>query len=251
MGGMGYIGDKAHSYDVMVGSSQIVANVVECSVEWKVGKSFYASSACVYNMHLQSKEYNCSLRECDAYPSMPDLLYGWQKLFSEQMYQAAQEQYGLNIRIARFHNIFGIEGTWDGGKEKAPAALSRKLAKAKEFDVIDVWGTGNQVRSFLYVDECLEGVMRLMESECDEPINIGSDEWITINDLALMIANIADKHITIKNDLTKPQGVAGRNSDNAMIFEKLGWKPSRPLREGIEKTYNWINQQVHGTPKDI
>jgi GDP-D-mannose 3',5'-epimerase len=245
MGGMGYIGDKSHSYDIMVGSSQIVANIIECCVEWKVKKSFYSSSACVYNMHLQETEGNCSLKESDSYPAMPDLMYGWQKLFSEQMYQAAKEQHGLDIRIARFHNIFGHEGTWDGGKEKAPAALSRKIAYAKDFDTIEVWGTGNQVRSFMFVEECIEAVMRLMDSDCDEPINIGSDEWITINDLALLIADIADKHITIKNDLTKPQGVAGRNSDNTMIEQKLGWKPSRSLRSGLEITYNWINQQAN------
>lgn len=245
MGGMGFIGDEKQSYDIMIGSSQIISNIIQASVQHRVPNHFYSSSACVYNMYIQ-EELTASLKEADAYPAMPDLVYGWQKLFSEQMYQAAAKSYDfLNIRIARFHNIFGTEGTYDGGKEKAPAALSRKVAKAKDGDEIEVWGSGKQVRSFLYIDECLEGIERLMRSDCKEPINIGSDESISINDLAQMVIDISGKKLKIKN-VEGVVGVQGRNSDNTMIFEKLGWKPTQRLFVGMEKTYKWINEQVNG-----
>lgn len=237
MGGMGFIGDPRHSYDVMIGSSQIVANVIESSVECGVKKSFYSSSACVYNQSFQEIGGGGSLSENMAYPSNPDLIYGWQKLFSEQMYQASK----LDIRIARFHNIFGPEGTYKGGKEKAPAALCRKVALSN--GEVEIWGDGEQTRSFLYIDECIEGVRRLMESDFKEPLNIGSDEMISINDLAKMVAEIAGKQITL-NHIEGPQGVRGRNSDNTLIFEKLGWKPSMPLMDGIIDTYHWIKSQV-------
>lgn len=239
MGGMGYIGDEKHSYDIMVGSSQIVSNVIGCSVKYGVNKHFYSSSACVYNMYKQETE-NVSLKESDAYPAMPDLTYGWQKLFSEQMYRAALS---LDVRIARFHNIFGEKGTWDGGKEKAPAALCRKIAKAKDGDEIEVWGSGMQTRSFLYIDECLEGIERLMRSNCKEPINIGSEESISINDLAKMIIDISGKNLSIKN-IDGVVGVQGRNSDNSFIEKELGWKPTQPLRIGVHKLYNWVNEQA-------
>ena len=245
MGGMGYIGDKSHSYDVMVGSTQIVANIIECCVNYKVSKTFYSSSACVYNMYKQETTDNVSLKEEDAYPSMPDLIYGWQKLQSEIMYQAANEQYGLNIRIARFHNIFGEEGTWDGGKEKYPAAISRKVAQAKDGETISIWGDGKQTRSFLHISECITGIMKLMQSDCIEPLNIGSDELVSINQVADMVIKLSGKDLTIEHDTSKPQGVRGRNSNNEKIFQKLGWKPSKPFIEGIEKTYNWINNQVN------
>lgn len=242
MGGMGYIGDEKHSYDIMIGSSQIVSNIIQCSIEFGVMKHFYSSSACVYNMHKQETT-NVSLKECDAYPAMPDLIYGWQKLFSEQMYQAAAKTYPLDVRIARFHNIFGTNGTWEGGKEKAPAALSRKVAMAKDGDRIEVWGSGMQERSFLYIDECLDGVEKLMESDCVEPINIGSDECISINNLAQMVIDISGKDLSIKN-IEGNVGVQGRNSNNEMIFDKLGWRPAASLKQGMIVLYNWIRGQV-------
>lgn len=244
MGGMGYIGDKSHSYDVMVGSTQIVCNLIQCCVDFKVKKTFYSSSACVYNMYKQETTENVSLKESDAYPAMPDLVYGWQKLQSEIMYQAANEQHGLDIRIARFHNIFGEEGTWDGGKEKYPAAISRKVAQAKDGETISIWGDGKQTRSFLHVSECIDGIMKLMESDCIEPLNIGSDELVSINQVADMVIGISGKDLTIEHDISKPQGVRGRNSDNEKIFKTLGWKPTKYFKEGIEKTYHWVNQQV-------
>lgn len=243
MGGMGYIGDEKHSYDIMVGSTQIVTNIIECSIDFKCKKIFFSSSACVYNEFLQVDKDNCSLEEDMAYPAHPDLVYGWQKLFSEHLMLAAKDK--IDIRIARFHNIFGIEGTWDGGKEKAPAAICRKVAQAKDGESINIWGDGLQTRSFLYIDECLEGVVRLMNSDYNKPINIGSDELISINDLAKMVIEISGKNLTIEHDLTKPQGVRGRNSDNTLCEQVLGWKPSKSLREGMEKTYSWINQQVN------
>lgn len=246
MGGMGYIGDKSHSYDVMVGSTQIVCNLIQCCVDFKVKKTFYSSSACVYNMYKQETTENVSLKESDAYPAMPDLVYGWQKLQSEIMYQAANEQHGLDIRIARFHNIFGEEGTWDGGKEKYPAAISRKVAQAKDGETISIWGDGKQTRSFLHVSECIDGIMKLMESDCIEPLNIGSDELVSINQVADMVIGISRKDLTIEHDISKPQGVRGRNSDNEKIFKTLGWKPTKSFKEGIEKTYHWVNKQVNG-----
>ena len=244
MGGMGYIGDKSHSYDVMVGSTQIVSNIIECCVNYNIKKSFYSSSACVYNMYKQETTDNVSLKESDAYPAMPDLVYGWQKLQSEIMYQSAYEQYGLNIRIARFHNIFGEKGTWDGGKEKYPAAICRKVAMAKDGDTISIWGDGNQTRSFLHIDSCIEGIIKLMESNCTEPLNIGSDELVSVNEVAEMVIKISGKNLKIEHDLTKPQGVRGRNSDNTLILEKLGWKSKSKLIDGITATYSWINKQV-------
>jgi GDP-D-mannose 3', 5'-epimerase len=246
MGGMGYIGSSSHSYDIMVGSTLIVSNVLDCCVEHRVKKLFYSSSACVYNENKQLIEDSDALRESDAYPAQPDLMYGWQKLFSELAYVSAFEQHGLNVRVARFHNIFGTEGVWSGGKEKAPAALCRKVALAKDGTEIEVWGDGKQRRSFLYIDECLEGVERLMNSDSNAPLNIGSEESVSINELAEMVIKISGKQLSIKNDLTKPQGVRGRNSDNEKCLEVLGWKPSEKLYAGLEKTYNWVNDQIYG-----
>jgi nucleoside-diphosphate-sugar epimerase len=244
MGGMGFIGDTKWSYNIMVGSTQIVANILDWSASSKRTKHFYSSSACVYNMNLQ-EQTNVSLKEADAFPSMPDLMYGWQKLQSELMYKAANEQWGTPIRIARFHNIFGEEGTWDGGKEKYPAAICRKVTKAENGDTISIWGDGLQTRSFLHVSECIEGIMKLMESDCIEPLNIGSDELVSVNEVADMVIKLSGKDLKIEHDLTKPQGVRGRNSNNELIYQKLGWKPETKLIDGLRSTYNWINKQVN------
>lgn len=245
MGGMGYINGVEHAYDIMIGSTLIVANILDAAVMYKSLNHFYSSSACIYNETFQMDVSDCSLAEWMAYPAQPDLVYGWQKLFSEQMYQAAKSK-GVDARIARFHNIFGTNGTWDGGKEKAPAAICRKVSQAKDGESIVIWGDGNQTRSFLYVDECIEGIFRLMDSDITEPLNIGSDELISINDLAKMVIEISGKNLTIEHDLTKPQGVRGRNSNNSKIHALLNWKPSSKLYDGIKKTYEFINNQVHG-----
>lgn len=243
MGGMGWIGSTEHSYDIMIGSSQIVTNIIDCCVVFEVPKIFYSSSACVYNLNKQERVQGVSLKESDAYPALPDLVYGWQKLFGEREHLAAAESTPLQVRIARFHNIFGEEGTYEGGKEKAPAALCRKVAQARDGDFIEVWGDGQQTRSFLHVNECIEGTLKLMESDYQEPLNIGSDESISINDLAYMIMRISGKDLTIKN-IPGIQGVRGRNSDNTLCKQVLGWAPSATLESGIRRTYSWINGKV-------
>lgn len=245
MGGMGYIGSTKHSHDIMIGSTQIISNVLDCCVKHKIKKYFYSSSACVYNMDLQDSTDSPALSESMAIPAKPDLMYGWQKLMGEFMAQSAYEQYGLDIRIARFHNIFGHEGIWDGGKEKAPAAISRKVSTANEGEPIYIWGDGNQRRSFLFIDECLTGIEKLMSSDCMEPLNIGSDEDVSITELAKMLIEISGKRLKIEYDLTKPQGVRGRNSENSLVFEKLGWKPTAKLYDGLTQTYEFINKQIH------
>jgi len=244
MGGMGYIGADEHAFDIVTGSTQIVANIVDLCVKYEVDKMFYSSSACVYNMNLQEDMECKSLKESDAYPAMPDLPYGWQKLFSEQICESARLSKGLNVRVARFHNIFGELGVYDGGKEKAPSAIARKVAMAKDGDEIEIWGTGLQKRSFLHINECLEGVFRLMDSEYSQPINIGSDESVMINQLAKMVIKISGKDLKIKNVESNFVGVQCRNSDNTLIQEQLNWKPTKTLYEGLEKLYFWVNQQV-------
>lgn len=244
MGGMGYIGDTKHSYDIMIGSTQIVNNILDCCVQWKVKKVFYSSSACVYNMNKQEELNSAALKEEDAFPAMPDLVYGWQKLASEIAHIAAYKSHKLDIRVARFHNIFGHEGIYDGGKEKAPAALARKIAQAKDGGSITVWGDGQQQRSFLFIDECLVAVERLMKSEHREAINIGSDEVVSIKQLADMLIEISGKKISIYYDPSMPQGVTSRNSDNTLIEKKLGWRPSAKLYDGLKVMYEWINKQV-------
>jgi len=257
MGGAGYIFTGEHDADVMHNSATINLNVcnelVKCGF---TGKVFYSSSACMYPQTIQEETNNTGLKESDGYPGNPDSEYGWEKLFSERLYLAYQRNYGLNVRIARFHNIFGPEGTWQGGKEKAPAAICRKVAESQAIRIdhdnggwewrneIEIWGDGEQTRSFLYIDECIEGVRRLMQSDFTGPVNIGSDEMISINNLAMMAAEIAGKEISLKH-IEGPQGVRGRNSDNTLIKEKLGWKPSQPLSEGMIKTFQWINQKVN------
>ena len=244
MGGAGYIFTGEHDADVMHNSATINLNVSHAAAKFKQPpKIFYSSSACIYPAYNQEDPENPLCSESSAYPAEPDSEYGWEKLFSERLYFSFARNYGLKVRVARFHNIFGPEGTWRGGKEKAPAALCRKAAEAKDGDVIEVWGPGKQTRSFLYVDECVEGIRRLMDSSFEGPVNIGSEEMISINEFAKMIIEVSLKDLKIKN-VEGPAGVMGRNSDNRLIEEKLGWKPSLTLRQGIEKTYAWIEEQT-------
>jgi len=241
MGGAGYIFTGEHDADVMHNSGLINLNVVYECVKKKVKKVFYSSSACMYPEHNQLDPNNPNCEESSAYPAMPDSEYGWEKLFSERLYKSFERNYNLNVRIARFHNIFGPEGTWTGGKEKAPAAMCRKAILSN--GEMEVWGDGTQTRSFLYIDECIEAVRRLMKSNFTEPVNIGSEEMISINDFAQMAIDISQKNIKIKN-IKGPLGVKGRNSDNRLFKEKIGWEPTQPLREGMEKTYNWIKKMI-------
>ena len=243
MGGAGYIFTGEHDSDIMHNSSMINLNMTYYGVRANVKNMFYSSSACMYPSYNQTDPNNPKCSEASAYPADPDSEYGWEKLFSERLYMAFQRNYGLNIHIARFHNVFGIEGTWNNGKEKAPAAICRKVAMAKDGGEIEIWGDGTRTRSFLYIDECLEGVRRLMDSNFVGPVNIGSEEMVTINQLAEMVMNIAGKKLTIKH-IDGPLGVNGRNSDNKLIQEKLGWSPSCRLRDGLAKTYEWINSEV-------
>ena len=243
MGGAGYIFTGENDANVMHNSATINLNVVNECAKNKIKKVFYSSSACMYPEHNQLDPNNPNCEESSAYPANPDSEYGWEKLFSERLYLAYARNYGLNVRIARFHNIFGPQGTWIGGKEKAPAAICRKVADSLMDDEIEVWGDGQQTRSFLYIDECIEGVRRLMKSDFEGPVNIGSDQMISINDLTKLIIELADKRAGIKN-IPGPQGVRGRTSDNTLIKEKLGWAPSQPLSDGLKKTYKWIQSQM-------
>ncbi len=242
MGGAGYIFTGEHDAEVMHNSATINLNMCEASRIHGVKKIFYSSSACMYPEYNQLDPNNPKCSEESAYPAAPDSEYGWEKLFSERLYLAYNRNYKMEVRIARFHNIFGPQGTWRGGKEKAPAAVCRKVAESATGEV-EIWGDGKQTRSFLYIDECLEAVRRLMESDFTGPVNIGSEEMIAINDLVKMVAGIAKKDIKIKN-IPGPTGVRGRNSDNKLIREKLGWAPSQPLVEGMTKTFNWISSQM-------
>jgi nucleoside-diphosphate-sugar epimerase len=243
MGGAGYIFTGEHDAAVMHNSATINLNVLEFGRGAGVRKYFYSSSACIYPEYNQRDADNPKCSEESAYPAAPDSEYGWEKLFSERLYLSYMRNHGLAVRVARFHNIFGPEGTWQGGREKAPAALCRKVAFAPEAGEIEIWGDGMQTRSFLYVDECVEAVRRLMESDFTGPVNIGSEEMVSINRLAEIIMQIAGKTLTIRH-IPGPLGVRGRNSDNALIRKKLGWAPSRPLREGLEHTYRWIAAKV-------
>ena len=244
MGGAGYIFTGEHDADVMHNSATINLNMAYHSTKKGVKKIFYSSSACMYPEYNQMDPDNPKLSEDSAYPAAPDSEYGWEKLFSERLYFAFQRNYGLDVRVARFHNIFGPEGSWNNGKEKAPAAVCRKVAEAEEGGEIEIWGDGKQTRSFLYIDECLEAVRRLMDSkDFYGPVNIGSEEMVTINRLAEIVMKVAGKSQNIKH-IPGPLGVRGRNSDNKLIKEKLGWAPSQPLEKGIAKTYTWVNEQV-------
>lgn len=245
MGGAGYIFTGNHDADVMHNSATINLNMAYYSQKAGVKKIFYSSSACIYPAYNQLDPENPKCSENSAYPAEPDSEYGWEKLFSERLYLSFYRNYNLNVRIARFHNIFGPEGTWHGGKEKAPAAICRKVAETADGGEIEVWGDGKQTRSFLFIDECLEGVRRLMDSEFTGPVNIGSEEMVSINQLAEMVMDIAGKKLSI-NHIEGPNGVRGRNSDNHLIKEKLGWKPVKPLKNGLELTYQWILRQVEG-----
>ncbi len=253
MGGAGYIFTGANDANVMHNSASINLNVAQESVRKKVKKVFYSSSACMYPEHNQLDPDNPNCEESSAYPANPDSEYGWEKLFSERLFLAFNRNHGLNVRIARFHNIFGPLGTWYGGKEKSPAALIRKTIEAEDNSSIEIWGNGTQTRSFLYIDECVEAVLRLMNSDFIGPVNIGSEEMVTINDLAriaievsgkkLKITNIYGKDFIDKYGFSCPLGVKGRNSDNKLYFKKIGWKVSQPLKVGIEQTYSWIEEQ--------
>jgi nucleoside-diphosphate-sugar epimerase len=263
MGGAGYIFTGEHDAQVMQNSVTINLNVLEqqrllnetfdgVKKEWTEAnrpaldnptKIFYSSSACMYPEHNQLDPDNPDCREDSAYPAAPDSEYGWEKLFSERLYLAYNRNHGIPVRVARYHNIFGPEGTWQGGKEKSPAAICRKVAYAKRNDTIDVWGDGTQTRSFLFVDECVEATYRLMQSDFIGPVNIGSEEMVSINQLVDTAAKVARKNIQ-KNHIDGPLGVRGRNSNNDLIREKLGWDYSQTLEEGIRKTYKWIQQQI-------
>ena len=244
MGGAGYIFTGEHDADVMHNSATINLNILDAGRKAGVKRFFYSSSACIYPEYNQLDPDNPTCSEESAYPAAPDSEYGWEKLFSERLYFAFMRNYKVEVHVARFHNIFGPEGTWRGGREKAPAAVCRKAAEASPGGAIEIWGDGLQTRSFLYIDECVEGVRRFMESDFYGPVNIGSEEMITINNLALLVMDVAGKNLAIRN-IKGPLGVRGRNSDNRLIEAKLGWKPSRSLREGIEKTYEWIAEQVN------
>lgn len=260
MGGALYIFTGENDANVMHNSATINLNVAHECVKKKVKKIFYSSSACMYPEHNQLDPENPNCEESSAYPANPDSEYGWEKLFSERLYLAYHRNYGLNVRIARFHNIFGPQGTWIGGKEKSPAAICRKVAEAKDGDQIEVWGNGKQTRSFLYVDECVEAVIKLMDSDFIGPVNIGSEEMVSINQLASMAILISGKNLSIKNlegqefenkyGFKCPLGVKGRNSDNKLYKEKIGWEVSQPLQIGLEKTYKWIQIQVLNKEKN-
>lgn len=245
MGGIGYI--TSVFSEIMHDNTLMNINMLQASVDQLVQRFFFSSSACVYPEHLQNQPDVEGLKESDAYPAAPDSYYGWDKLYTEQLIEA----YGLDypetlFRVARFHNIYGPFGTYEGGKEKAPAALCRKVAKAANPGEIPVWGDGQQTRSFMYIDDCLHGFYKLMNSEHDEPLNIGTDYMVSIDELAKTIIEISGKKIDIRHDLSKPQGVRGRNSDNTLMEKVLGWKPEISLREGLKLTYSWIDRRVNG-----
>jgi GDP-D-mannose 3', 5'-epimerase len=243
MGGAGYLFTGEHDADVMHNSAQINLHMAELARKQKIGKLFYSSSACIYPKYNQKDPDNPECSEVSAYPADPDSEYGWEKLFSERLYLNYHKNYGLNVHIARFHNVFGPEGPWRGGKEKSPAAICRKVAEAPHGGEMEIWGDGKQTRSFLYVDECLEGIRRLMASEFIGPVNIGSEEMVTIDQLARLAMQVEGKKLKI-NHVSGPVGVRGRNSDNELIRQKLGWAPSQPLIVGITKTYNWIKSEM-------
>ena len=251
MGGAGFVFTGENDADIMHNSATINLNVLDEQKKLNSfhnlnkTKIFYSSSACMYPENIQMDPQNPGLREDDAYPAGPDSEYGWEKLFSERLYFAYNRNYNIPVRVARYHNIFGPEGTWTGGREKSPAAICRKVAKVADGGEIEIWGDGEQTRSFLYVDECVEATYRLVQSDFMGPVNIGSEEMVTINQLADIAANVEGKTIT-KKHIDGPLGVRGRNSNNDLIREKLGWDYSMTLQEGITRTYNWIKEQMNG-----
>lgn len=244
MGGAGYIFTGNNDADIMTNSVSMTVNLLRCADKAGIKRIFYSSSACVYPEYNQLDPLNNTCEETTAYPAAPDSEYGWEKLFAERLLMSYAKNKDFHIRIARLHNVFGTECSWNNGREKAPAALCRKVAQAANGGIVDIWGPGTQTRSFLYVDECIEGICKIMNSEeLSEPVNLGSEEMISINDLALLIADVADKKITI-NNRPGPLGVMGRNSHNMFIHKKLGWKPTSTLRDGIEKVYAWIANEI-------
>ena len=247
MGGAAYIFTGENDADILHNSSLMNLNVLDACRSRKVSRLFYASSACIYPERHQRDRSNPRTDEPSAYPAEPDSEYGWEKLFSERLFLAFHRNYDIDVRIARYHNVFGPEGTWTGGREKAPAALCRKVAEARDGGAIEIFGDGEQTRSFLYIDECLEGTLRLMRSEWTGPVNVGSDEMVSINRLASMIMDVAGKSLSLKH-VEGPLGVRGRISDNRLIAERLGWRPSAPLIDGLRKTYPWIAEQVRVAP---
>lgn len=244
MGGVGFI-ETVHA-EIMHDNVLINTHIAEASRQNSVKKIFYSSSACVYRTSEQIDPNVTALKEEAAYPAEPDNEYGWEKLFSERLFMNYEKDYGLSVRIARFHNIYGPEGTYEGGKEKAPAAASRKVAEVEDGGEVVIWGDGKQTRSFCYIDDCVEGVYRLMQSEFNQPLNIGSDQLVTIDYLHDLAAKIAGKKIKKVYDTSKPQGVRGRNSDNTLLKKTLNWEPHVSLEEGLEKTYKWIEKQMSG-----
>jgi GDP-D-mannose 3', 5'-epimerase len=243
MGGAGFVFTGDNDADILHNSAQINLNVLDIARRADIGRIFYSSSACMYPEHNQLDPQNPQCAEDSAYPAAPDSEYGWEKLFSERLYFAYARNYGVTVRVARYHNIFGPEGSWSDGREKAPAALCRKVAAAPNGGEIEIWGDGSQTRSFLFIDECIEATLRLMRSEFAGPVNIGSDEMVSIDQFAQMIMQIAGKTLTVRH-VPGPTGVRGRNSDNRLIREKLGWAPSLALTVGLTKTYRWIEQQA-------
>lgn len=243
MGGAGFVFTGDNDADIMYNSGLINLNILKACLNRNIKRIFYSSSACIYPRYNQTDPLNPNCREDSAYPAAPDSEYGWEKLFSERLYLSFQRNYGMEVRLARYHNIFGGEGTWRGGREKAPAAICRKVAQALEGSDIEIWGDGEQTRSFLYIEECLEGTVRLTRANFTGPVNIGSDEMVSINQLADLIIKISGKTLG-KNHIGGPMGVRGRNSDNNLIYEKLGWRPTQPLETGLRETYAWVEAQV-------
>ena len=251
MGGAGYLFTGDNDANVMHNSALVNLNIIQEALKVGVKKLFYSSSACIYPAYNQEDPQNPKCSEDSAYPAMPDSDYGWEKLFSERLFQAFNRNYNMDVRIARFHNIFGPEGTYTGGKEKSPAAICRKVAEAEDGEWVEVWGDGLQTRSYLYIDECLEGIERLMNSDFVSPVNIGSEEMVTLNQLAEMVIGFSNKNLYIKNVEVAHTGVRGRNSDNNLIKKELGWAPSKPLSEGMRKTFDWIKAQVNSDVSEM
>lgn len=241
MGGIGFI--TRVGADVMHDNVLINSNMLQASIENKIKRFFFSSSACVYPTYLQTDTEVTPLKEEDAYPADPDNFYGWEKLYTEKMCEAYKKDYGLDVRIARYHNIYGPEGTYKGGREKSPAALCRKIAESSTPGEIEIWGDGKQTRSYCYIDDCVKGTIKLMESDYDKPLNIGSDGLVTINELADMITKISKKEISKISDTSKPQGVRGRNASLTLVKKILGWRPEVSLEEGLAKTYRWIEKK--------
>ena len=250
MGGAGYIFTGEHDADIMHNSATINLNVLDVMKKKGIKKVFYSSSACMYPSHNQEDPLNPLMAEDSAYPANPDSEYGWEKLFSERLYLTYARNYNIDVRIARFHNIFGPRGSWNNGKEKAPAALCRKVALCEDKGTVEIWGPGNQTRSFLFIDECVEGIQRIMESDCTIPVNLGSTRMISINQLVFLIAKLNNKNVSIKN-IPGPVGVMGRTSDNKLIKEMINWVPDEDLESGLIKTYNWISEQIAKGEKDV